>query len=62
VNGSPAMIVWAGGEVFAVYIPVIDPAVDGGKIIAMYTVAAPDKLAVASRQARVSQNAGLSGQ
>jgi RNA polymerase sigma factor (sigma-70 family) len=62
VNGSPAMIVWAGGEVFAVYIPVIDPAVGGGKITAVYTVAAPDKLAVASRQARVSRNAGLSGQ
>jgi RNA polymerase sigma factor (sigma-70 family) len=62
VNGSPAMLVWAGGELFAVYIPVIDPAVDGGKITAVYTIAAPDKLAVAGRQARVSRNAGLSGQ
>jgi RNA polymerase sigma-70 factor (ECF subfamily) len=62
VNGSPAMILWAGGEVFAVYIPVIDPAIDGGKITALYTIAAPDKLAIAGRQAHVSRNAGLSGQ
>lgn len=53
VNGSPSMLIWADGELFAVFVPVID----GAKITALYMIAAPDKLAVAGRQARASQNA-----
>lgn len=58
VNGSPSVLIWAGGELFAVFVPVID----GGKITALYTIAAPDKLAVAGRQARASRNAVLPSQ
>jgi DNA-directed RNA polymerase specialized sigma24 family protein len=58
VNGSPGMLIWADGELFAVLVPVID----GGKITALYTIAAPDKLAVAGRQARASRNAALPSQ
>lgn len=57
VNGSPSMLIWAGGELLAVLVPVIDPVVEGGKITALYSVGAPDKLAVAGRQALVSRNA-----
>jgi RNA polymerase sigma-70 factor (ECF subfamily) len=53
VNGSPSVLLWANGELFGVYIPVIE----GEKITALYMVAAPDKLAVARRQARASRNA-----
>jgi RNA polymerase sigma-70 factor (ECF subfamily) len=56
VNGTPALLVWADGEVFTVFVPVIE----GDKITALYTIAAPDKLAVAARQARQSRNSGLS--
>ena len=48
VNGSPGTLGWAGDELFAVFVPVID----GGKITALYTILAPDKLAVARRLAR----------
>ena len=48
VNGSPGALGWAGDELFAVFVPVID----GGKITALYTILAPDKLAVAGRLAR----------
>lgn len=48
VNGSPSTLLWADSGLFAVFVPVID----GGKITALYTIAAPDKLAVAGRQAR----------
>lgn len=48
VNGSPAILIWTGGDLFAVFVPVIE----GGKISALYGVANPDKLAVAGRQAR----------
>jgi RNA polymerase sigma factor (sigma-70 family) len=58
VNGSPGVLIWAAGELFAVLVPVID----GGKITALYTTAAPDKLAVAARQARASRNAALPSQ
>jgi RNA polymerase sigma factor (sigma-70 family) len=58
VNGSPGMLIWAGGELFAVLVPIID----GGKITALYTIAAPGKLAVAGRQARASRNAVLPSQ
>ncbi len=58
VNGSPSMLIWADGELFAVFVPVID----GGKITALYTIAAPGKLAVAGRQARASRNAVLPSQ
>jgi len=58
VNGSPGLLIWADGELFAVYVPVID----GGKITALYMIAAPDKLAVARRQARASRNAELPSQ
>ena len=47
-----------GDELFAVFVPVID----SGKITALYTIAAPDKLAVARRQARASRNAVLPSQ
>jgi RNA polymerase sigma factor (sigma-70 family) len=53
VNGSPGLLMWADGDLFAVLVPVID----GEKITALYTIAAPDKLAVAGRQARLSRNA-----
>lgn len=58
VNGSPSMLIWADGELFAVFVPVID----GGKITALYTIAAPGKLAVAGQQARASRNAVLPSQ
>jgi len=58
VNGSPSMLIWADDELFAIFVPVID----GEKITALYTIAAPGKLAVAGRQARASRNAGLPGQ
>jgi RNA polymerase sigma-70 factor (ECF subfamily) len=58
LNGSPGILIWAGGELFAVFVPVIDD----GKITALYTIAAPDKLAVARRQARLSRNAVLPSQ
>jgi RNA polymerase sigma factor (sigma-70 family) len=58
VNGSPSMLIWADGDLFAVFVPVID----GGQITALYTIAAPDKLAVAGRQARASRNAELPSQ
>jgi RNA polymerase sigma-70 factor (ECF subfamily) len=58
VNGTPSILMWTGDELFAVFVPVID----GGKITAVYTIAAPDKLAVAGRQARASRNAELPGQ
>jgi RNA polymerase sigma-70 factor (ECF subfamily) len=58
VNGSPGLLAWAGDELFAVVVPIID----GEKITALYTIAAPDKLAVAGRQARPSRNAMLPSQ
>jgi RNA polymerase sigma-70 factor (ECF subfamily) len=58
VNGSPGLLIWADGELFSVYVPVIE----GAKITALYTIAAPDKLAVAGRQARASRNAALPSQ
>ena len=58
VNGSPGMLMWAGGELFAAVVPVIDD----GKITALYTIAAPDKLDVAGRQARASRNAARPSQ
>jgi hypothetical protein len=58
VNGSPSTLIWIGDELFAVFVPVID----GRKITAVYTIAAPDKLAVAGRQALVSRNAELPSQ
>ncbi|HEX8006186.1 MAG TPA: RNA polymerase sigma factor SigJ [Trebonia sp.] len=58
VNGSPGMLIWADGELLGVIVPVID----GGKITAVYSIAAPDKLAVARRQARASRNAVLPSQ
>lgn len=57
VNGSPSMLIWADGALYAVFVPVIE----GGKITALYVIAAPDKLAVAGRQA-LSQNAVLPSQ
>jgi hypothetical protein len=44
------MLIWAGGTLLAVYVPVID----AGKITALYVIAAPDKLVAAGRQALVS--------
>jgi RNA polymerase sigma factor (sigma-70 family) len=58
VNGSPGLLIWAGGELFGVLVPVID----GGQITAVYSVTAPDKLAVARRQAGVSRNGALPSQ
>jgi RNA polymerase sigma factor (sigma-70 family) len=58
VNGSPGALIWAGGELLAVFVPVIE----AGKITALYTVAAPDKLVAAGRQARASRNAVLPSQ
>lgn len=58
VNAGPAILLWAGGELFGVFVPVID----GSLITAVYGVTNPDKLAVAARQARLSQNPGLPGQ
>lgn len=55
VNGSPAVLLWAEDELFAVFIPVIDAA----KIALVYGVTAPGKLAAAGRQARQSRNAAL---
>jgi hypothetical protein len=46
-RGSPSLLLRAGGELLAVYVPVID----GGKIAALYMIAAPDKLALIRRQA-----------
>lgn len=57
VNGSPSTLIWADGALYAVFVPVIE----GGKITALYTIAAPDKLAVAGRQA-LSRNAVLPSQ
>lgn len=57
VNGSPSMLIWADGALYAVFVPVIE----GGKITALYVIAAPDKLAVAGRQA-LSRNAVLPSQ
>lgn len=48
VNGSPALLAWSGGAVFTVVVPVIA----GDSIVAVYSVANPDKLAVITRQAR----------
>jgi len=45
-RGSPSLLFRAGGELLAVYVPVID-----GKIAALYMIAAPDKLALIRRQA-----------
>jgi RNA polymerase sigma factor (sigma-70 family) len=53
VNGSPAVLMWAGDSLFGVLVPVIE----GDKITALYALAAPDKLSVAGRQARLSRNA-----
>jgi RNA polymerase sigma-70 factor (ECF subfamily) len=53
VNGAPAILTWADGKLFAVFVPVID----GGTITALYTIAAPGKLAAAGRRAHVSRNA-----
>jgi RNA polymerase sigma-70 factor (ECF subfamily) len=58
VNGSPAIMMWAGGRLFGVFVPVIE----GDKITALYAIAAPDKLSVAGRQAHVSRNAEPSSQ
>lgn len=58
VNGSPAILLWSGGALFAVFVPVID----GEKITALYGITSPGKLAVAGRQARASRNAGPPGQ
>jgi RNA polymerase sigma factor (sigma-70 family) len=58
VNGSPAVLIWAGGELLTVEVPVIE----AGKITALYTIAAPGKLVVAGRQARASRNAVLPSQ
>jgi Sigma-70, region 4 len=58
VNGSPSVLIWAGDELLAVEIPVIE----ADKITALYTITAPDKLVVAGRQARASQNAALPSQ
>ncbi|HSZ43618.1 MAG TPA: RNA polymerase sigma factor SigJ [Trebonia sp.] len=52
VNGSPALLGWSGGAVFAVIVPVV--TADG--ITALYSVANPDKLTWITRQA--SRNAG----
>lgn len=58
VNGSPSMLLWVNGEVFAVYVPVIND----GKITALYMVGAPDKLAAVRRQAQASRNTTLPSQ
>lgn len=58
VNGSPSVLIWAGGELLAVEVPVVD----GDKITAIYTIAAPAKLVVAARQARASRNPALPSQ
>lgn len=58
VNGSPGMLLWAGDELLAVYVPVIE----GGSIAAIYMIAAPDKLVPVKRQALASRNAALPGQ
>jgi RNA polymerase sigma factor (sigma-70 family) len=58
VNGGPGLLIWAGGEVLGAFVPVID----GGKIAAMYSATAPDKLAFLRRQARSSRNAALPSQ
>lgn len=52
VNGSPAMLLWAGDELFGLFIPVVED----GKISALYAVTAPAKLAAAGAQARLSRN------
>ncbi|HVT67098.1 MAG TPA: RNA polymerase sigma factor SigJ [Trebonia sp.] len=61
VNGAPAMLLWAGDDLFGLFIPVVD----GRKIVALYGITAPAKLAAAARQARLSgsrsRNAGLPG-
>jgi RNA polymerase sigma factor (sigma-70 family) len=58
VNGGPGLLIWVGGEVFGAIVPVVD----GGKIAALYSAVAPDKLAFLKRQALVSRNAALPGQ
>lgn len=58
VNGSPSVLIWAGDELLAVEVPVIE----AGKITALYVIAAPRKLAVAGRQARASRNPVLPSQ
>jgi RNA polymerase sigma factor (sigma-70 family) len=58
VNGSPGMLMWAGSVLFAAFVPVIDD----GKITALYTIAAPDKLAAIQQQALASRNAELPSQ
>ena len=51
VNGVPALLAWSGGAVFTVVVPVIA----GDRIVAVYSIANPDKLAVITRQARPRQ-------
>ena len=56
VNGSPAVLMWAGDSLFAVLVPVIE----GEQITALYGVTNPDKLAAMSRGA--SRTGTLPGQ
>lgn len=56
VNGSPAVLAWSGGALFAVFIPEIG----ADRITALYTVANPGKLAHVAGQA--SRNARLPSQ
>jgi hypothetical protein len=42
VNGGPAVLLFAGGELFGVLV--VDPSEQGDRVRAIYSVVNPDKL------------------